>query len=129
MEMNGKNLYLEIITDENKAMYIDVQGKTKNHEKYIDTVTSITQRIGDKVIREDYRYILNYRIEATNEFKTAFINDFGMVSTSDFGFNAIPVECLDDAEKVKLLFKEPCKRLNIALVIQDIKIWKSKTNE
>ena len=73
MEINGKKLYLEVITDENKTIYIDVQGKTKNHEKYIDIGTCITQRIGDKVIREDYRYILNYRIEATNDFKTAFI--------------------------------------------------------
>ena len=121
MEMNGKSIYLEIVTDENKVLYIDVKGKIKEHLKHIEPLTCFVKTVGDVVLRDDYAYILHYRVGENSEIKTAFINNGGLISTFDFGFNAIPREYLDDIERIKSLFEQPCKQWNIALSIQNVK--------
>ena len=116
-------IHLEIITDENKTIYATIKGckKYKPDKKAdLQQIILFTSKFGDIVLRDDYKYILNYRVGKNGNIETAFINDGGIISTDIFGFNALPKECLSNKEEVKQLLKEPCEKFDIAVLLIDV---------
>lgn len=116
-------IHLEIITDENKTIYATIKGCKKykpNKKAKLEKINLFTSKFGEIVLKEDYKYILNYRVGENGNVETAFINDGGLISTDIFGFNALPKECLSNKEDVKKLLKEPCEKFNIALLLIDV---------
>lgn len=116
-------IHLEIITDENKTIYAAIKGRQKykpNKKAKLEQIVLFTSKFGEIVLKEDYKYILRYRVGENGNVETAFINNGGLISTDIFGFNALPQECLSNKEDVKKLLTEPCKKLNIALLLTDV---------
>lgn len=117
------NIHLEIITDENKIIYAIFKGcKSYKPDKkaQIDDVHLFTSRVGDMVLKDDYMYLIYYKVGEYGEIKTAFINNGGLISTDVFGFNVIPKEKLLSIESIKEILSKVCKERNIRLDIQDL---------
>jgi len=124
MLMDKKDIYVEITTDEHKVIYSQFIGKKRKKHKdrwTLDNVSCFNYSLGGIVLREDYAYVLKYRTSENGDVHTAFINNGGFISTSMFGFNRIPRKSLVSIEALKEILDEPCKELQIALVIQDVK--------
>lgn len=132
MFIGKANIHLEIITDDNKTIYAKIKGckyKPKKNAK-VEQIYLCVSKFGETVLKDDYVYVLQYRIGENGNIETAFINNKGLISTDIFGFNAIPRESLSNKDVVKVFFEDACKKFNISMAIYDLKdlVWK-KTNQ
>lgn len=126
------NIHLEIITDENKIIYATLKGcKSYKPDKkaQIDDVHLFTSKVGDMVLKDDYIYLLRYKVGECSEIKTAFINNFGLISTDVFGFNVIPKENLLNKESIKGILNEVCKARGISVDILDLRTLDDSVRE
>lgn len=117
-------IHLEITTDEQKKIYAKFKRIKKyniNKKANLEDIFISQKSVNGIVVKDDYKYVLYYKFGDEGQMQTAFINDFGFISTDVFGFNHIPAEYLQDEEKVSNCFMESCKRNNIQLVLYDIK--------
>ncbi len=116
-------IHLEITTDEQKKIYSkfkDVKKYNINKKAILEDIFVSKKIVNGIVVRDDYKYVLYYKLGEDGQMQTAFINNFGFISTDVFGFNHIPAEYLKDEKKVSDCFKESCERNNIGLVLYDI---------
>jgi hypothetical protein len=114
------NYFFELTTNRKKIIFFPKKlkwnGKAKNKEKY-KQITTIRKVYNGVVINDSVLYSILYIRDGVH--KTAFVDKHGIIGGDwDFNFNVIPVEYLDDKEKIlNLLFVAGIKYLveNIAI--------------
>lgn len=116
------NVHLELVTDENKVIYSKYKGvKYKiDKEAELETVCTYVSKFNGFVLKEDFKYALLYKIGEKSTLETAFINNFGLISTNIFGFNKVPVDCLSDKDKLIEVLHKPCEKIGIYLSVVDL---------
>lgn len=114
----GTDVYFKIMTPE-KTLNIKFRGKIKKKAK-LETIGTFTYRYDDVVLTDLVRYVLTYWRKGERECKNIYITKDGMMNECLKDFNKLPVDVLNNPDKMVQIFKEIFNDENWCFQINEI---------